>query len=449
MSDISSKNIINVSDVIDVAPIGGVQRRVILLCAFLALLDGFDTHAIAFVAPVLTAQWGINVAALGPVFAAGLGGLMVGALIFGLAADRIGRKPALLISTVIFGVFAVWTARVTSTNELLVLRFLTGIGLGGAMPNIIALTSEYTPKQSRTTAVSLMFCGFPLGAVLGGLVSAWMIPHLGWPSVFLLGGAAPLVIVPVLALTLPESARFVVVHRRPQAAILATLGAISSQLNTADAILVVDETEASGLPLKQLFTNHRAAATILLWIAFFTSLLLLYFLVNWLPSLLSRSGVPLERAIIATVLLNAGGIVGAIVLGRLIDRFGPTWVLAGAYATAALATAALGPLSSNTALLLSFVFVAGFGVVGGQICMNAVAAAIYPTNVRSTGVGRALGIGRLGSIIGPMVGGMLIANGFTTDTVFICASLIAAAACLSVIGLNTKSAELHRELRTV
>jgi AAHS family 4-hydroxybenzoate transporter-like MFS transporter len=401
------------------------------------LLDGFDTQAVAFVAPVLAAQWHIDLALLGPVFAAGLAGLMIGALAFGSAADWIGRKPALIVSTLIFGIFAGATAYATSTGGLLALRFLTGIGLGGAMPNIIALTSEYTPKRVRATAISLMFCGFPLGAVLGGLLAAWIIPGWGWPFVFLLGGATPLAMVPILALLMPESARFAVVRRRSQRAVLATLAAIAPHADTAGATLEVGEQAASGLPVKQLFTERRCFTTLLLWIVFFASLLVLYLLVNWLPSLLYRSGVPLQRAIVATVLLNAGGIVGAIVLGRLIDRFGPIWILAGAYALTSIATAALGPSSSTTPALLAVVFVAGFGVIGGQICMNAFAAAIYPTAIRSTGVGWALGVGRLGSILGPVMGELLIAKGFSIDETFVCGALIAAAASAALIAMRT------------
>jgi AAHS family 4-hydroxybenzoate transporter-like MFS transporter len=188
-----------------------------------------------------------------------------------------------------------------------------------------------------------MFCGFPLGAVLGGLLAAWIIPRWGWPFVFLLGGAAPLAMVPILALLMPESARFAVVHRRSQRGVLATLAAIVPHADIEGATLEVGEQATSGLPVSTLFTERRYFTTLLQWIVFFASLLVLYFLVNWLPSLLHRSGVPLQRAIVATVLLNAGGVVGAIVLGRLIDRFGPIWILAGAYALASIATAALGP----------------------------------------------------------------------------------------------------------
>jgi AAHS family 4-hydroxybenzoate transporter-like MFS transporter len=437
MSDVAVRQIINVSDLIEAAPISAAQHRIIALCGVLALLDGFDTQAIAFVAPALTVQWRIDLALLGPVFAAGLAGLMIGALAFGPAADRIGRKPALILSTLIFGIFASATAFVTSTHELLALRFLTGIGLGGAMPNIIALTSEYAPRRARATAISLMFCGFPLGAVLGGLLATWMIPRWGWSSVFLLGGGAPLATVPILMWMMPESARFAVLRKRSQSGVLATLAAIAPHIDIAGATLEVGEQPAGGLPLKHLFSERRHFKTVLLWIVFFASLLLLYFLVNWLPSLLHRSGLPLQLAIVATVVLNAGGIAGAVVLGWLIDRFSPTCILAAAYALAASATAALGPLSSTTPGLLAFVFVAGFGVIGGQICMNAVAAAIYPTAIRSTGVGWALGVGRLGSIVGPVVGGMLIAGGFTIEEVFLCAALIALAACAALIGLRT------------
>jgi MFS transporter, AAHS family, 4-hydroxybenzoate transporter len=439
MSDVIGRHTINVSHLIEAAPIGAMQRRIIALCGILALLDGFDTQAIAFVAPVLTAQWQIDLALLGPVFAAGLGGLMIGALIFGPAADRIGRKPALIISTLLFGIFAGATAYVTSTSELLAFRFLTGIGLGGAMPNIIALTSEYTPRRARATAIGLMFCGFPFGAVLGGLLATWMIPRWGWPSVFLLGGGAPLIMVPVLAWLMPESARFAVVRRRSPSGIFATLAAIAPHVDTAGATIEVEEQAANGVPLKHLFAERRYVTTVLLWIIFFASLLVLYFLVNWLPSLLHRSGLPLQRAIVATVLLNAGGIVGAIILGRLIDRFGPIWILAFAYALAAGATAALGPSSSIPSVLLAFVFVAGFGIIGGQICMNAFAAAIYPTAIRSTGVGWALGVGRLGSIIGPIVGGTLIARGLSIDEIFVCGALIALVACAALIGLRTST----------
>jgi AAHS family 4-hydroxybenzoate transporter-like MFS transporter len=288
---------------------------------------------------------------------------------------------------------------------VLAYRFLTGLGLGGAMPNIIALTSECAPERLRATLVTVMFCGFPLGAVLGGLLSAKLIAAFGWPSVFLLGGVLPLVLVPVLLAWMPESLRFLA---RKQAEPLA------------------------GVPVRQLFTGGRAAGTVLLWIVFFANLLLLYFLINWLPTVLQRSGLPLERAIIGTVVLNAGGIAGGILLGWLVDKRGPYGVLLAAYVLGALCVAAIGSAPAAVAGVIAIVFFAGFFIIGSQFCMNALAAGAYPTAARATGVGWALGVGRIGSIIGPVVGGMLLSLGWEPGTLFLVAAGPAAVSAVAV-----------------
>jgi MFS transporter, AAHS family, 4-hydroxybenzoate transporter len=387
------------------AATGALQRRAIGLCALVAILDGFDTQSIAFVAPVILKQWGLEAASFGPVFAAGLLGLMLGALAFSPIADRTGRKSVIVVSTAWFGVFSLATAYAASPGELLAYRFLTGLGLGGAMPNIIALTSECAPERLRATLVTVMFCGFPLGAVLGGLLSAKLIAAFGWPSVFLLGGVLPLVLVPVLLAWMPESLRFLA---RKQAEPLA------------------------GVPVRQLFTGGRAAGTVLLWIVFFANLLLLYFLINWLPTVLQRSGLPLERAIIGTVVLNAGGIAGGILLGWLVDKRGPYGVLLAAYVLGALCVAAIGSAPAAVAGVIAIVFFAGFFIIGSQFCMNALAAGAYPTAARATGVGWALGVGRIGSIIGPVVGGMLLSLGWEPGTLFLVAAGPAAVSAVAV-----------------
>lgn len=211
----TSTTTLDVATAIDRAPFSNAQRRIVFLCGLIAMLDGFDTQAIAFVAPVIASKWGLPVSAFGAVFGAGLAGLMLGALVFGPAADRYGRRRVTIATTALFGAFTLMTAWSDSLTTLLVLRFLTGLGLGGAMPNIIALTAEYSPARSRATMVSLMFCGFPLGAVLGGFLAARMIPALGWESTFLLGGALPLVLLPVLVAWLPESIRLLAARGTP------------------------------------------------------------------------------------------------------------------------------------------------------------------------------------------------------------------------------------------
>lgn len=337
------------------APLGRAQKRIVLLCALVAMLDGFDTQAIAFVAPVVAAQWGLQVSAFGPVFGAGLAGLMVGALVFGPAADRWGRRRVILVTTAMFGALTLLTAWATQLPMLLALRFLTGLGLGGAMPNIIALTAENSPARSRATMVSLMFCGFPLGAVLGGLIAAKMIPLAGWQSTFWLGGLLPLLWLPALAAWLPQS----------QPAARAAAGQPRS--------------------VARLFSREHRARTLLLWLVFFMNLLLLNFLVNWLPSLLRQAGVPLGKAIVSTTLLN-------------------------------------------------------LAVIGAQISINALAAASYPAEMRSTGVGWALGIGCAGSVVGPVVGGMLLATGLSTAPLFAIAAIAAVIAGLAVLLLARNAA---------
>lgn len=429
---------VDLVDLLDRARVGPFHLRVLAICVAIAMLDGFDTQAIAFVAPVLAAEWQVPMSQFSAAFAIGLVGLTVGALVFGPAADRFGRKKVLLACTAAFGLFALLTAWSTSFSGLLWLRFLTGIGLGGAMPNIIAMTSEYAPHRLRATAVTAMFCGFPLGSVLGGFLAARIIPVWGWETVFLLGGALPLLFVPVLALALPESVRFLVGHERDPEGVRSIIRRVCGDQAPKDpaARFFLPEKKISGLTVRHLFTERRLPSTLLLWLAFFCNLLVMYFLVNWLPALLKQSGYPLDTAIYATSTLNFGGVVGGLAVGMLIDRTGPFTVLGTAYAVAAVFIGVMATASQNPALLYGSLFVVGIGVVGAQIGMNAVASSLYPTTLRSTGIGWALGIGRLGSILGPMVGGVMLAGGWAPQAILQVSLWPAAIAALAVFALG-------------
>lgn len=379
--------------------------RALTLCGLVALLDGFDTQAIAYVAPVLSAEWGVPRARFGPAFGAALLGMMVGALVFGPVADRVGRKPTIVVATLLFGLFALATARAETMSTLVILRALTGIGLGAAIPNIIALTAEHAPPHRRALAVSAMFCGFPLGSLLGGLAAPALMARHGWEGIFVLGGALPLLLVPVLLVALPESPSWSAGKRG-------------------------ERTPAA--PLGALFRGEFARITPLLWTTFFASLLVMYFLVNWLPTIFVAAGQPLAAAIRTTVTLNIGGIVGALMIARAIDRVGATRVLVPVYAVAAACIAAIGWLAPASPLMSAAIFFAGFGIVGGAIGCNALAASIYPTASRSAGVGWALGVGRLGSVLGPVAAGAMMTAGIGDRGLFAAAAAVALMAALAL-----------------
>ena len=265
---------IDVVEFIDQHPVGGFQIKLLLICAAVLFLDGFDTQAIGYVAPALAKEWGLSKAALGPVFSAGLFGLMIGALLFGPLADRIGRKKIIIFSTIAFGVGTLIAAFVNDVNTLIAVRLFTGLGLGGAMPNAVALTSEFSPHRRRATMVMAMFCGFVVGAATGGLLAAALIPAFGWRAVFVVGGVMPLLLVLCLAVWLPESVRFLALSGRASDGVAALLARIAPSVrHPTGTRFVVQEIKLPGIPVVHLLSGGRAWASLFLWVLFFMSLL--------------------------------------------------------------------------------------------------------------------------------------------------------------------------------
>ncbi len=427
---------INVRHFIDERRFGKYQLLVTVMCALVVFLDGFDTQAIGYVAPAIVKAFAVNRSALSPVFSASLVGLMLGALLGGPISDRFGRRPVLLTGMLFFGVMSLLTAYATSIPELLVLRLLTGLGLGCVMPNAIALTSEFSPERTRSTAVMVMFCGFSLGAALGGLAAAALIHDYGWQSVFVVGGVLPCLATAVLWVYLPESVRFLVVSGRQDPHILKTLSKIDPTFVHEPSIrFVADEHKSQSFPVKQLFADKRVVFTLLIWLVFFMSLMDLYFLSNWLPIIISDAGIPVASAALITAMLQIGGTVGTLVLGRVFDKVSPFRALSVIYFLAAAFIVLVGTVGTSIPLLVISIFGAGFCVVGGQIGANALTAKSYPTAIRATGLGWALGIGRIGSIIGPVVGGLLLSLQWDMHQVFLVGAvpvLIAAVAAFII-----------------
>jgi len=393
---------------IDSAPLSTLQIRVIVLCALVVLFDGMDTQVVGYLGPALSAEWDIPRNLLGPVFSASLVGLMVGLLALAPLADRWGRRNSILVSVFLFAGFTLVTTFARGVNDLILWRFLAGIGLGGAMPNALALTGEYCPKRLKSTLVILMFCGFSLGSILGGLVAATLLDTVGWRGVFMVGAVLPLLLLPVLYRYLPESLLFLSQQPAGHSRVQILLAKIAP--GAAMPTMELPSGTAPAVPIQDLFREQRTTGTVLLWAVFFMNLMVFYFLQSWLPTLFTDAGLPAQNAVLMATLISVGGIVAGLITGPLMDRFSPYRVLAVLYLAGALWVAAIG-IATPAALAL-VTFCAGFCVSGGQKSVNALAVIFYPTKVRSTGVGWALGIGRFGSILGPVVAGFLLNAGW-------------------------------------
>lgn len=428
---------IDVVKTIDEAPVGGLQRRVVLLCFLVAAVDGFDAQAIAFVAPIVAGVFDISRNEMGPVLAAALVGLMAGAFLFSPLADRIGRKPVIVGSVVMMGVFSLATTLASSREELLLYRFLTGLGLGGVMPNINTLTSEYAPARSRATMMTVMFVGFPFGAVVGGLASAPLIAALGWKTVFVLGGVVPLALSLLLWRALPESLLYLAGRGGRAEVIAPILDRIAPGAAVDGASYVLPAAEAQKASALDLFRGGRFATTLLLWTVFFANLLMMYALFGWLPTVLNQAGLPLDQAIVGTVIFNLGGVIGGLVIARAVDGLGPIKVMTAAYLVAAASVASIGFAGGALSAAIAAIFMAGATVVGAQFGMNALAISAYPTAVRSTGLGWALAVGRVGSIVGPIAVGALLARELALETLFVVFALpaLVSAGTVAVLGL--------------
>ncbi len=423
--------VLDVTEMVNAHPLSTYQKRVIALCFLVVAIDGFDTAAIGFIAPALKAQWGATPAELAPLFAAGLFGLMAGALVFGPLADRIGRKPVLLATTAFFGLATLASAFAPDIPSLTALRFVTGLGLGGAMPAAITLTAELCPGQRRASLVTLMFCGFTIGSAAAGLAASSIVAAFGWPGLLLTGGALPLVLTPVLFALLPESPRYLVLRGAAPERVAAVLARMMPEADLAGATFL-RTARAPGSPVGQLFRDGLALGTLLIWGTFFMSLLVFYLLSSWLPLLITTAGFSLGAASLMGATLATGGTVGAIVIGRLMDRFEPHRVLACAYGLAGGFVILLGNAVATPWLLVLAIFGAGFGVAGAQVGLNALAAGFYPTASRATGVSWANAVGRTGSVLGSMTGGVLLSLGWDLGTVFAAAAVPAFLAALAM-----------------
>jgi len=430
MSDTQSYDL---TAVIDQSRVSRYQWVILCISLITALFDGYDTQGIAYVAPVMAQDLHFDRSQLGPIFSAGLFGLMLGAIVFGMLADKIGRKQTIIWPIAIFGVFSLATPLGHTVGSLIVLRFLAGFGLGGTLPNVTAYVLEYSPHRMRSLLVNSTGAFFAFGSIISGTLANWLIPTYGWQSTFYVGGIVPLLFIVVVALCLPESVRYLLASRGSMEQATAIMRRVVPDRNFAPATRFTLEPQLSGITVRHLFTEGRAIPTVLLWIAFVMNLFILVYLIFWMPTLLRQAGQPLSVAILATVWYGIGGIVGGLGIGWIADRTGSlSRALAFAYLGAAVFIAVVAFSVHDTMILIPAMFLTGMTINGGQPSLNTIAATYYPTAIRATGIGWALAVGRVGAVIGPAIGGILVGAQFSVPTIIL-ANIIPAAICIAAI----------------
>jgi AAHS family 4-hydroxybenzoate transporter-like MFS transporter len=443
--------VVPVSRLLDEKGLRSFHYGLMFWCVLLSLIDGYDIAAIAFAAPHLAREWHLaDRAALGPVFSASLVGILFGSALFGWVGDRYGRKVALISSNLLFGVFTLAAAWSTNLDQLFWLRLLAGLGIGGVIPNIVAINAESSPRRLRAT-VALIAVGFvPLGGAIPGLVAGTLVPTHGWQILFTLGGIVPILLGLIAIFTLPESIKFMALHESQRGKMESTIKALDPNyvLPPNAKFVIEDEQQFPGFNPAYLFRQGLWLITPLLWLLFALNLMGYFFLLSWTPTLMAVLKLPPSVGAMAGAMIQVGGTVGSLVLARWFQRH-QFLAIAIVFVVAVPAVASIGyaGLTSTTALAIA-TFFAGFCVLGIQTGINVVGALVYPTSLRANGSGWELGIGRIGSIVGPLLGALFV--GMSVDKLYVWSALpfaVGAVVCFVIYRLNEQRLAKYPELR--
>ncbi len=434
-----ARQTIDVSKLIDEGETGVFIKRLVIITFLLVIADGFDISSIGFAIPGIMKDFAITDPSIaGRMIAASLVGVLVGSPLFGWVGDRFGRKAAIISSCLLFGVLTWVTVFATNATQILALRFLAGLGIGGLLPNVTALISELAPARYRAAIIILTFTGVALGGALPGVVAATLVGKHGWQVIFHVGGALPVLVSLLCVWMLPESVKYLVVRGKGGEEVAKALARMDAvQPVSADATFVVaNENRPEGFAFGELFRGPLAVLTPLLWLLFIANLMGYFFLLGWTPAVLQAAKIDPSKAALAGVLLQFGGVFAGLLMFwfRLMERHGilPV-VFFFALAVPTVAGIGYAAVAQNEALVFVLQFVAGVCCLGVQFSINALSGILYPTAVRSSGSGTALGIGRLGSIVGPVLGGVLISQQLPTDKLYAYAAMPFAVGCLATL----------------
>lgn len=427
---------VNINETIDNAKFSLFHWKVLVWCLLIIIFDGYDLVIYGVALPLLMQQWSLTAVQAGLLASAALFGMMFGAMIFGTLSDRLGRKKTIMICVTLFSGFTFLGAFATNPVEFAILRFIAGLGIGGVMPNVVALMTEYAPKKIRSTLVAIMFSGYAIGGMTSALLGAWLVKDMGWQIMFLIAGI-PLLMLPIIWKFLPEALAFLIKSGKEEQA----KQIINKLLPTRDihqnTQLVFNENIHHEAPVKALFQDGRAFSTFMFWIAFFMCLLMVYALGSWLPKLMLQAGYSLGASMLFLFALNIGGMVGAIGGGALADRFHLKPVITSMFVIGAAALNLLG-FNSPQIVLYSLIALAGAATIGSQILLYTFVAQFYPTTVRSTGMGWASGIGRIGAIIGPVLTGALLTFELPHQMNFLAIAIPGVIAAFAIFLVNLK-----------
>lgn len=428
---------LNINRIVDDAKFTPFHWGVLFWCLLIIIFDGYDLVIYGVALPLLMAEWSLTAVQAGLLASTALFGMMFGAMSFGTLSDKIGRKKTIMICVAIFSGFTFLGAFASNPTEFGILRFLAGLGIGGVMPNVVALMTEYAPKRIRSTLVAVMFSGYAIGGMASALLGAWLVPQFGWKIMFYIA-VIPLLALPVIWKFLPESLMYLTNKGETEQVRRMVQKVAPEQQITSQTQFVLDEVaKGDEAPLKALFQQGRTFSTFMFWIAFFMCLLMVYALGSWLPKLMIQAGYSLGASMIFLFALNIGGMVGAIGGGILADKFNIKKVLTIMFVSGAAALILLG-FNSPQFVLYSLIAVAGAATIGSQIMLYTFVAQYYPSTVRSTGMGWASGIGRIGAIVGPVLTGALLTMELPHQMNFIAIAVPGVIAALAVFMVNMK-----------
>jgi MFS transporter, AAHS family, benzoate transport protein len=420
----------NVNAVVDKAKFKPFHMTVVLWCLFVVLFDGYDLAINGVVLPLLMQEWGMSAVQAGMLASTALAGMMFGAMLFGMLADKIGRKKVILICVTLFSGFTFLGGFAENPTQFAILRFIAGLGIGGVLPNLVALTSEYAPQKIRSTLVTAMFSGYAMGGIMAALLGAWLTPTVGWQIMFWIAGV-PLLVLPLLMKFLPESLTFLVKQQQNEKAQVILKKLAPEESITPQTELVLNEVKVPDASISALFKQGRAGGTLLFWIAFFMCLLMVYALGSWLPKLMMAAGYSLGSSLMFLLALNIGAVIGTAGGGVLADRFHLKPVIISMLLVGALALVGLG-FNSPQPIIYLLVALAGAASIGCSILLYSYVAQYYPLAVRSTGLGWASGIGRMGAIVGPIIIGFLLGLALPHKINFLAVAIPAIIAVIAV-----------------